>query len=97
MTATANGLGPRGAPTEELLVVHVMDVINPILAGHGGASYQSPPQPREDALSLVGLLLGRNEAPQTTDEPRWTCPIAGGQRTVTLQSAPSGAVAAVGG
>lgn len=96
MTGTANGFDPRGAPTQELVVVHVMDAINPTLAGRGDASYQSPPQPREDALSLVWLLLGRNEQPQT-EETRWTCPIAGGQRTVTLQPVPNGADPAVDG
>ena len=96
MTDTTNGAGPRDAPTEELVVVHVSDAINPVLAGRGDASYQSPPQPTEDALSLVRLLLGRSEAPQT-EEPRWTCPIAGGQRTVTLQPAPSGAAPAADG
>ena len=60
------------------------------------ASYESPPQPREDALNLVGLLLGRIEQPQSS-ELRWTCPIAGGQRTVTLAPALNGADPAVGG
>ncbi len=96
MTGTANGFGRRGAPTQELVVVHVMDAINPILAGRGDASYQSPPQPREDALSLVALLLGCSDQ-LPTEEPRWTCPIAGGQRTVTLQPAPNGADPAVDG
>ena len=96
MTAIANGAGPRAAPTQELVVVHVMDAINPTLAGRGDASYQSPPQPREDALSLVGLLLGRTEVPHT-EQPRWTCPIAGGRRTVTLQPAPTGADPAADG
>ena len=31
-------------------VVHVKDAISPALAGHDGASYQSPPQPRDEAL-----------------------------------------------
>jgi hypothetical protein len=96
VTGTANGFGSRGVPAQELVVVHVRDAINPILAGRGDASYRSPPQPREDALSLVRLLLGHNEQPQT-EEPRWTCPIAGGQRTVTLQPAPNGADPAADG
>jgi len=96
VTDTTNGFGPRGAPTQELVVVHVRDAINPILAGRGDASYQSPPQPREDALSLVRLLLGRSDQ-LPTEEPRWTCPIAGGQRTVTLRSAPNGADPAIDG
>jgi hypothetical protein len=74
----------------------VRDAINPTLAGRGDASYQSPPQPREDALNLVRLLLGRSEAPDAS-ELRWTCPIAGGQRTVTLTPAPNGAEPAARG
>ena len=96
MTSTSNGNGSGVTPVDELVVVHVRDAINPTLAGRGDASYQSPPQAREDALKLVRLLLGRNEAPNAS-EPRWTCPIAGGQRTVTLTPAPNGAEPAAGG
>jgi len=96
MTTTSNGSGSGVTPVDELVVVHVRDAINPALAGRGDASYLSPPQAREDALSLVALLLGRNEAPNAS-EPRWTCPIAGGQRTVTLTPAPNGAEPAAGG
>jgi hypothetical protein len=88
MTSTAPTNG-SDVPVAELVVVHVRDTINPILAGRADASYQSPPQSREDALNLVRLLLGR-EAP-SGGQPRWTCPIAGGQRTVTLTPAPNGA------
>jgi hypothetical protein len=86
-TPVTNG---SDVPVAELVVVHVRDAINPTLAGRADASYQSPPQPREDALNLVRLLLGRSEAPNA-GQPRWTCPIAGGRRTVTLMPAPSGA------
>jgi hypothetical protein len=96
MTSTANSNGSGAAPVAELVVVHVRDAINPTLAGRGDASYQSPPQARDDALNLVRLLLGCNEAP-IASEPRWTCPIAGGQRTVKLTPAPSGAEPAAGG
>ena len=96
MTRTPNGNVSGAVPVAELVVVHVRDAINPILAGRGDASYQSPPQARDDALNLVRLLLGRNEAPKAS-EPRWTCPIAGGQRTVTLTPAPNGAEPAAGG
>ena len=96
MTRTANSNGSDVVPVAELVVVHVSDAINATLAGRGDTSYQSPPQPREDALNLVRLLLGRNEAPNGS-EPRWTCPIAGGQRTVTLAPAPNGAGPAAGG
>ncbi len=96
MTSTANSNGSGVAPVAELVIVHVRDAINPTLAGRGDASYQSPPQAREDALSLVRLLLGCNEAAHAS-EPRWTCPIAGGRRTVTLTAAPNGAEPAAGG
>ena len=62
------------------------EVIAPTLAGHDGVEYRSPPLPREDALALVRVLLGDD---RTAAETRsWRCPIAGGQRTVTLEPAP---------
>ena len=70
--------------TDELVVVHVRDAINSILAGRGDVSYQSPPLPHEEAMKLVRMLLGRGEEFPCAEE-RWTCPIAGGQRTVTLR------------
>ena len=96
MTTTTVSNGSDEVPVAELVVVHVRDTINPTLAGRGDASYQSPPQPREDALNLVRLLLGRSEPPMAS-QPRWTCPIAGCQRTVTLTPAPSGAEPAADG
>ena len=96
MTRAPNGNGSGVAPVAELVVVHVKDAINPTLAGRPDASYQSPPQAREDALNLVRLLLGGNEAPDASP-PRWMCPIAGGQRTVTLTPAANGAEPAAGG
>ena len=96
MTSTANSNGSGVAPVTELVVVHVRDAINTTLAGRPDASYKSPPQARDDALNLVALLLGCSEAPHAS-ELRWTCPIAGGRRTVTLTSAVDGAEPAVGG
>ena len=96
MTGATNGNGSGVAAVAGLVVVHVTDAVNPALAGRGDVSYQSPPQAREEALNLVCLLLGRNEAPNAS-EPRWTCPIAGGRRTVTLKPAPNGAAPAPGG
>jgi hypothetical protein len=80
--------GSHGAIRDGLVVVHVTDAINPTLAGRGEVSYHSPPQPRAEAIDLVRLLLGRSEAP-TAAEQRWTCPIAGGRRTVTLEPVPA--------
>jgi hypothetical protein len=68
---------------EEPLVVRVEDQINPTLAGRTGASYESPPQPREQALTLASLLLG-HPVPRLDGAGRWSCPVAGGRRTVTL-------------
>jgi hypothetical protein len=62
MTAPANR-DERNGSARELVVVHVTDTINPTLAGRGDVSYQSPPLPREEAQTLVRLLLGRGEEP----------------------------------
>ena len=53
--------GEHGAPMgadAELVIVVVRRVVSAALAGHAGCSYTSPPQPREQALALVALLLG---------------------------------------
>ena len=67
----------------ELVVVEVNEAINPALAGPGEISYRSPPQPRDEALELVCILLGRRGQPPDGGGP-WTCAIAGGRRTVRL-------------
>jgi hypothetical protein len=77
---------PAPHTPDGLVVVRVRDHINPALAGHDGCQYTSPPQPAEQARSLVALLLGC-----TTDaldaQGSWTQPIAGGQRTVSVNPA----------
>ena len=72
--------------TDDRVVVRVRDQVNPMLAGHSGGEYTSPPHERADALTLVALLLGRPPHPNGDGlEPSsWSCPLAGGQRTVTL-------------
>jgi hypothetical protein len=90
MTTVVDGRERCRRQADALVVVHVTDAVNPVLAGHGDAAYHSPPQPREAALNLVRLLLGRRDEP-SPDESRWTCPIAGGRRTVTLHPATLGA------
>ncbi|MGB8875267.1 MAG: hypothetical protein WCD11_03070 [Solirubrobacteraceae bacterium] len=74
------------ATTDGLVVVHVRDGVNRTLAGHDGCEYTSPPQERSDALTLVALLLGRPAQPNAQGEEQvsWSCPLAGGQRTITL-------------
>ena len=81
MTGAVNGT------TGELVVVHVNDAVNSILSGRGDVSYQSQPLPAEEAMTLVRLLLGRGGDPQD-GEVSWRCPIAGGQRTITIESPP---------
>ena len=66
-----------------LVIVRVTETIDPVLAGHGGCTYQSPPQSREQADALVRVLLGRLEEPNDGCIS-WTCAIAGGRRTVAL-------------
>jgi len=78
MTASITGT------TDALVVVRVKDAVSSILAGRGDLSYQSPPLPPEEAMTLVRLLLGRGGTPRSEDVS-WRCPIAGGQRTITLQ------------
>jgi hypothetical protein len=72
------------------VVVRVRDQVNRTLAGHGGREYTSPQHERADALTLVALLLGRT--PETnedgTEQITWSCPLAGGQRTITLDPVP---------
>ncbi len=67
------------------VVVRVRETISSVLVGHEGLEYQSPPQTRAEALALVRLLLGRGGAPQD-DEVSWRRPIAGGQRTITIEA-----------
>ena len=72
------------AQTDGLVVVHVRDQVNSTLAGHDGREYTSPPHDRADALALVALLLGRPAQPDANGGCSWSCPLAGGQRTITL-------------
>ena len=90
MTSTSNGDGSEAAPAAELVVVHVTDAISTALAGHEGVEYQSPPLARVEALDLVRVLIGDYPAGIETPHWRWRCPIAGGQRTVTLTVAANG-------
>jgi hypothetical protein len=71
---------------EALYVVSVRDTVNPVLAGHDGGEYTSPPQPRDQALALVALLLGRRPG-EAGAEQTWTASLAGGRRTITIAPA----------
>jgi hypothetical protein len=94
MTGESNGDG-GGTLSADLVVVHVTDAISTALAGHDGVQYSSPPLPQEDAIALVRVLVG-DDSP-TVGHRSWRCPIAGGQRTVTLAPAPIGAAPATAG
>ena len=67
-----------------LVIVRVEDAIDATLIGRTGVSYESPPQTREQAMALVGVLLG-SQSYETNGEPRWVTAIAGGRRTVTVE------------
>jgi hypothetical protein len=67
-----------------LVVIHVRDELNSTLVGHSGREYTSPPHQRADALTLIALLLGRPVQPNGHEQTRWSCPLAGGHRTITL-------------
>jgi hypothetical protein len=84
MSAGPNG---NGRIEERLVVVRVEDAIEPKLTARTGASYESPPQTREQAMTLVGLLLGFAGDPDCEDQ-HWVAPIAGGRRVVTLAEEP---------
>jgi hypothetical protein len=46
----------NGIATRAHVVVHVEDTITAELAGHDGCHYECPPQPRDEALALIGIL-----------------------------------------
>jgi len=73
---------------EPFYVVEVEDRRDAGLAGHGGTAYVSPAQPREQALALVRILLGRRSACEIelTDGP-WRLAIAGGSRLIKVHAA----------
>jgi hypothetical protein len=70
--------------------VEVQDRFSPGLTGRSDRSYNSPPQPREDALTLAALLLDAGTEPE--GEGPWQRALAGGRRTVRLRPAPAGTV-----
>jgi hypothetical protein len=78
-----------------VVVVHVEDRVSPALAVHQGIAYQSPPLHRAEALALVRVLIGHDD--HASEELCWRCAIAGGRRTVRLESAASDAIGANAG
>jgi hypothetical protein len=76
---------PPDPRTVELFVVRVQEERTEALTEQAGREYVSPPQERTHALGLVELMLGREVAVNGERECCWRQPIAGGQRSVTLQ------------
>jgi len=70
---------------ERLAVVTVIETVAPGLSGREPLTYVSPPQPREQAITLARLLLG-TAAELVNGDDRWSAPIAGGRRVVTLSN-----------
>jgi hypothetical protein len=70
--------------------VVVQDRFSPGLTGRSDRDYASPPQPRDDALTLAALLLDAGRDPEG-DGP-WQRALAGGRRTVRLVPAPDARV-----
>jgi hypothetical protein len=72
-----------------LWTLHAADQVHEGLTGRSCCQYTSPPQPRDQALALVQLLLSCAGHPRDESESgTWTRPIPGGQRTVTITPAP---------
>lgn len=65
--------------------VEVEDHIAPGLTGRQDRVYASPPQAREEALTLAALLL--DAGVELDGEGPWQKAIAGGRRTVRLVEA----------
>lgn len=81
----------RAAPdplaTDELYIVDVQDQCDHRLAGHSGCAYASPPQPAEQALALVRILLGSPRRTLAVTDAPWTTAIVGGQRVIQVHLA----------
>ena len=67
-------------------VVEVQDRFSPGLTGRHDRTYESPAQQRDDALTLVALLI--DAGPDLDGDGPWHRAIAGGRRTVRLRRAP---------
>jgi len=70
--------------------VEVEDRFSPGLTGRHDRSYASPPQPRDDALTLAALLL--DAGTDLDGDGPWYRAIAGGRRTVRLIESADGRV-----
>jgi hypothetical protein len=66
--------------------VEVDDRFSPGLTGRHDRAYRSPPQQRDDALTLAALLLDAGQDPDGLGP--WQRALAGGRRTVRLVQVP---------
>ena len=73
--------------TAQLFIVEVHDRCEPRLVGHPGCRYSSPPQPTEQALALVRVLLACPAHQLEPGKSSWQCAVAGGKRTIRLHAA----------
>ena len=74
--------------TAQLFIVEVHDRCEPRLVDHPGCRYSSPPQPAEQALALVRLLLACPDPPaRARQDVRGSAPSPAGKRTVRLHAA----------
>jgi hypothetical protein len=64
--------------------VRVEDRFSPGLTGRRDREYASPPQPRDEALTLAALLL--DAGGELDGDGPWQRALAGGRRTVRLIS-----------
>jgi hypothetical protein len=67
-----------------VVMVEVEDRFSPGLTGRHDRAYASPPQPRDQALTLAALLL--DAGPDLDGDGPWRKAIAGGRRTVRIVS-----------
>jgi len=65
--------------------VQVEDRVSPGLTGRRDREYVSPPQPRDEALTLAALLL--DSGAELDGDGPWHRALAGGRRTVRLLAA----------
>jgi hypothetical protein len=72
-----------------VFAVEVEDRFSPGLTGRHDRVYVSPPQSRDDALTLAALLL--DAGPDLDGDGPWRKAIAGGRRTVRLVAVSNGA------
>jgi hypothetical protein len=79
---------PRRPGADAMTAYRVIatDEVQPDLAGHEGDTYESLPQPRDDALAPARALTGLTQLPD--EYGPWRQPRPGGTRTVRIEALP---------